>query len=90
MGSENEDLCWGAPATRVLHPARVWIVESIRRAGQPLSALDLADAYCGRPASSRIAHHLRHLQRLGVIAPVGSTRLDPAPLHRYRLADDDT
>jgi predicted transcriptional regulator len=89
MRSEDEDFCWGAPAARFLHPVRIQIVESIRRAGRPLSIAELADSLGGRPAAPRVANHLHRLKRLGIVAPVGGRRRGSALLHRYRLDEDD-
>lgn len=59
------------PPGRLLHPSRVQIVESIRRADRPLSAAELVDHLGGAPVA-RSAFHLRRLRRLGVVVPSGS------------------
>jgi hypothetical protein len=72
----------------MLHPARVHIVESIRRAGRPLSAADLVDRM-GSQSSAFTECHLRRLRRLGVILPSGPGGSDRHALaQRYRLAEE--
>lgn len=78
----------GVPPTRLLHPCRVQIVESIRRAGRPLSAAELVDYLGGTPVV-RTGCHLRRLRRLGVILPSDSEKPGRHALtQRYRLKEE--
>lgn len=78
----DQDSCWGAPVARVLHPMRVQIVESLRRAGRPLSATDLVPPLGGTCMRTRIERHLCRLERLGVIASADRTT---GRMRTYRL-----
>lgn len=85
--TEGPDWCRGVPPGRLLHPCRVQIVESIRRADRPLSAVELYDRLGGVPVV-RTACHLRRLRRLGVVVPAGSaTPGRHAHTQRYALAE---
>lgn len=80
------DWCRGVPPARLLHPFRVQIVESIRRAGRPLSAAELADRLGGASAV-RTACHLQRLRRLDVILPSDPRPGRHALTQRYALKE---
>lgn len=93
--SDDCDGCWAALPEKALHPLRVPIVEAFRWIGEPLSAIGLVDLLDGQGITVwKAEHHLRSLERLGVVQAYPAGR-DPLA-HRdvfnlpYRLTISDS
>jgi hypothetical protein len=68
VGDElNEDDFWDVLGDRVLHPARVEIVEALRWIDRPVLTTDLLGVLDWKRIGLRIEHHLRQLTRLGIV-----------------------
>jgi hypothetical protein len=64
---EGGEFCWGEVVARVLHPAQVEIIESLRWIDRSLSAADLVEVFEGRLKKPRIEHRLRQLAKLDAV-----------------------
>lgn len=91
MSNRYEEF-WSALPEKVLHPARVSIIEALWRIGEPLSAIALVDVFDGCLSMWEAAHHLRVLDALDVAEPSpvdtgsGASRNDLFDVP-YRLKD---
>lgn len=67
---------WAALVPRVVHPAKVAIVEALIRIGRPLSATELRDLF-NEPGYylSLVSYHARELEKVGVIEEIGSRQV---------------
>jgi hypothetical protein len=75
--SDDYEELWAALPEKALHPLRVPILEALRWIGEPLSAVGLVDVFNGRHITMGVAgHHLRLLERLGVVEAYPAER-DP-------------
>jgi hypothetical protein len=74
--SGDYDEFWSSLPEKVLHPARVPIVEAFRWVGEPLSAIALVDVLDGIVTMWEAGYHLRILRRIDVVerAPAGKGR----------------
>lgn len=70
---ESEDAFeefWALMPANAVHPSRVPILEAFRWIREPLSPIDLVDLFDGENITMwEAGHHLRALDRLGVVEP---------------------
>jgi hypothetical protein len=62
---------WEGLVPRLVHPAKVVIVEALLWIGTPLSATDLSKMCSGRMSVGMFAHHIRALAKVGLVRKVG-------------------
>lgn len=68
MSNDREEF-WSSLPERILHSARVPIIEALRWIGEPLSAIALVDVLDGYLSMWELAYHLRVLDSLNVVEP---------------------
>ena len=65
--SGGAEECWSTLPEKVLHSARVPIIEALWWIGEPLSAIALVDVLDGYLSMWELAYHLRVLDALNVV-----------------------
>lgn len=92
--SDDWDDFWSKVPEKAIQPIRVKLLESLRRVGRPLSAVQLVNVLDGEVSMEEAEYHLGVLKALGLVEAIRGSTSEERPRDDgfdlpYRLEDQD-
>jgi hypothetical protein len=88
-GTETPEFDWPWLISRLVHPIKVAILETLASVEAPLSPTELVGIFeCDDWYLSKVAYHARRLEKDGALVEVDTRRVRGALEHFYEIPSD--